>query len=243
MPYRRLPNTDSARLKALKIAIEKGTDLPPFKLAYSQSTFQKIRADLPGYENALSEHKNSYNIQLEKSKDHNKAMKKVRLYISHFIQVINMAILRGELPQNTRDFFQLEEDEKKLPSLNTDEDIILWAEKLLKGAQERRMKGLSPITNPTIAVVKVQYDKFSEAKLYQQGLKKRYLRAQKNLNARKDEADTNTQHLWNEVEDTFKELPEELRREKASEYGVVYVFRKNEIGNINLLKASHVSIG
>ncbi len=242
MPYRRLPNTDSARLKALKLALEKGKDLPPFKLAYSQGTFQKIRSTLPGYENALSEHKNSYNLQLEKSKDHSKTSKKVRLYISHFIQVINMAIHRGELPQNTKNFFHLEGDGKKLPSLNSDEDIVLWAERLICGEQERRMIGLSPITNPTIALVKVQYDKFKEARLNQQNLKKRNLRAQESLNARRDEADVITQRLWNEIEDKFKELPEDLKREKASNYGIVYVFRKNEIGSTNLLKASHVSI-
>ena len=31
MPYRRLPNTDAARLKALKIALEKGEEVPPHK--------------------------------------------------------------------------------------------------------------------------------------------------------------------------------------------------------------------
>jgi len=42
MPYRRLPNTDSARIKALKAAYKKGKELPPFKLAFSQSTFVKV---------------------------------------------------------------------------------------------------------------------------------------------------------------------------------------------------------
>ena len=43
MPYRRLPNTDNARIKAMKRAHELGTDLPPFKLAFSQGIFQKIK--------------------------------------------------------------------------------------------------------------------------------------------------------------------------------------------------------
>jgi len=34
MPYRRLPNTDSARVRALKRAVEISKDIPPFRLAF-----------------------------------------------------------------------------------------------------------------------------------------------------------------------------------------------------------------
>lgn len=238
MPYRRLPNTDSARMKSLQIALSKGKELPPFKLAFKQGTLQKILALLPSYENALSEHKAAYNLQIEKSKDFNRLMKKARIYINHFIQVINMAILRGELPASTKNYFSLELGERKLPDLNTEEEIVSWAEILINGERKRRMEGKTPITNPTIAVVKVQWDKFNDARMYQMGLKNRYQRAQEHLNARREEADNLIQQLWNEVEDTFKDLPEELKREKASEYGINYVFRKNELGPSNLLRVS-----
>jgi hypothetical protein len=42
MPYRRLPNTDSARLRAMKIALEKGKELPPYKMAYSSKTVSSL---------------------------------------------------------------------------------------------------------------------------------------------------------------------------------------------------------
>jgi hypothetical protein len=48
------------------------------------------------------------------------------------------------------------------------------------------------------------------------------------------------QQIWNEVEDTFDDLPEEMRREKASEYGLVYVFRKSELNNVNVFQSSRV---
>jgi len=241
MPYRRLPNTDSARLKALRVALEKGKDLPPFKLSYSQKSLQQVRSLLPGYENALTEHKSSYLLQLEKSKDFNKSMKKIRLYISHFIQVINMAIMRGELPANTRNFFSLEKYDKKLPSLNSELEVLDWSNKLIKGEQNRKMKGLSPITNPNIAVFNIQYDKFIEASINYQSLKKRHIRAQESLNARRAEADSAIQQLWNEIEDKFKDLPEKMKREKASYYGIIYVFRKNEIGNSSLFNSAQIS--
>jgi hypothetical protein len=240
MPYRRLPNTDSARLKSLKSAHEKGRDIPPFRLAFSPSTYRKIQSLLPLFENAIMEHKNSLNIQAEKNKEYQKRIRKARLYVSHFIQVVNMAVSRGDLVPETRQYFGIEEEEKKLPSLNTEEEIISWGELLIEGEHKRLMKGLNPITNPTIALVKVHYDKFLEYYNYQKSLKKRSQNAQDHLNEKRSQVDGIIQQVWNEVEDTFNDLPEDMRREKASEYGLVYVFRKNELNNFNAFQSARV---
>jgi hypothetical protein len=240
MPYRRLPNTDSARLKSLKSAHEKGKDLPPFKLAFSPSSFRKIQSVLPGFENAIHEHRNALNIQADKNKEYQKRLKKARLYISHFIQVVNMAITRGDLVPETRAYFDLEEGEKKVPSLSSEEEVITWGKRLIEGEQKRRNKGMSPVTNPTIAVLKVHYDKFMEYHNYQKSLKNRSQRAQEQLNNRRSQVDGVIQQIWNEVEDTYNDLPEEMKREKASEYGLVYVFRKNELSNANLFQSPRV---
>jgi hypothetical protein len=237
MPYRRLPNTDSARLKSLKSAHERGKDLPPFKLAFSPTSYRKIQSVLPGFESAIYEHRNALNIQSEKNKEYQKRLKKARLYISHFIQVVNMAITRGDLVPETRAFFGLDEEEKKVPSLNSEEEVITWGKQLIDGEQKRRTMGMIPVTNPTIAVLKVHYDKFMEYHNYQKSLKNRSQRAQDLLNAKRTQVDGVIQQIWNEVENTFNDLPEEMRREKASEYGLVYVFRKNELSSTNLFQS------
>ena len=240
MPYRRLPNTDSARLKSLKSAYEKGKDLPPFKLSFSPTSLRRIQSILPVFEHAIIEHKNSLNIQAEKNKEYQKRLKKVRLYISHFIQVVNMAISRGDLVPDTRSYFELDDEGKKVPSLSTEEEVISWGKRLLDGEQKRRNKGLSPITNPTVAVLNVHFDKFMEYHNYQKSLKRRSVHAQEELNEKRSQVDGVIQQIWNEVENTFNDLPEEMRREKSSEYGLVYVFRKNELNNINLFQTSRV---
>ena len=240
MPYRRLPNTDSARLKSLKCAHERGKDLPPFKLAFSPTSLRRIQSILPVFEHAIIEHKNSLNIQAEKNKEYQKRLKKVRLYISHFIQVVNMAISRGDLVPDTRSYFELDDEGKKVPSLSTEEEVISWGKRLLDGEQKRRNKGLSPITNPTVAVLNVHFDKFMEYHNYQKSLKRRSVHAQEELNEKRSQVDGVIQQIWNEVENTFNDLPEEMRREKSSEYGLVYVFRKNELNNINLFQTSRV---
>jgi hypothetical protein len=229
MPYRRLPNTDAARLKALQTAFQKGREIPPFKLAFTQSAFQKVQSFLPSYSKALDESKQAYENQVEKNKNYLKSLKKAKLYISHFIQVINMAILRGELPSSERSFFNLEEDEKKTPTLQTESEIIEWGRLVIEGEEIRKAKGRSPITNPTIAVVKVRYEQFIDSYKFQKTLQKNYHRALDKLAEMRNTADEIILQVWNEVENHFSELNDDERRNNSSAYGITYVYRKNEL--------------
>jgi hypothetical protein len=232
MPYRRLPNTDNARLKALKKAHVKGKEIPPFKLAFSQSTYQRVEMFLPTFEHNITLQKHAYSTQVQKNKDYLKKLKKAKLYISHFIQVLNLAIAREEMPASSRSFYGLEDYEKRVPALSTEAEIIDWGKKIIDGEALRIQKGQSPVTNPTIALVRVRYEAFMEAYNHQKTLKKNTHRQQDKLIELREEADDIILNLWNEVEDTFADLPEEEKREKAKEYGLVYVYRKNEIGKI-----------
>ncbi len=234
MPYRRLPNTDNSRLKALNTALAKGKELPPFKLAFSQGSYRRLQAILPKWEKSLTEYKNTYSIQIKNNKEYVKKLKKAKLYISHFIQVVNMAIIRGEMKEETRSYYGLDKESKRLPSLNTENDILKWGEQLVEGEKKRKMQGHSPVTNPTIAVVKVNYDNFIEAYKFQKTLQKNHARALDHISSLRPEADEIIVNIWNEVEDTFKDLLEDVKRERAQEYGVVYVYRKNELGRISL---------
>lgn len=243
MPYRRLPNTDNARMNALQTALSLGKELPPFKLAFSQSSLQKILSFLPGFNQVLVIKKQTFSYQVEKNKEYQKTLKKARLYISHFIQVLNLAIIRGELPPSTRSYYKINERDKTLPSLTSESEVIACGERLIQGEAERIAKGLTPITNPTIAVVKVRYEQFLDAYNFQKTLQKKNNRSLENLALKRAEADKIILQIWNEVEESYKDLPEDMKRERAKEYGLVYVYRKNELRNINYFSASQKGIG
>jgi hypothetical protein len=238
MPYRRLPNTDRARQKALQKAFQMGREIPPFKLAFSQSTYQEIVSFLPGFEKMIIHKKSMIAKQIEWNKDHQTLMRKAKLYISHFVQVVNMAIQRGELSPGILDYYRLEGN-RKLPSLNTEQEIINWGKCIIDGETERIKKGMSPITNPTIAVVKVRFEKFYESCHNQKSLRQSNCRTLKELAEARPVADEIIVNVWNEVEESFKDLPDDLRREKAKAYGLAYVFRKSELEERSLTGATH----
>ena len=237
MPYRRLPNTDRARHKALLKAYQMGKEMPPFKLAFSQRTYQKIVSFLPGFEKKMIHQKSALAKQIERNKEHLNLMKKAKLYISHFIQVVNMAIQRGELSPSILDYYQLNGHNRKLPTLNTEEDVLKWGKCIIDGETDRVKKGMSPITNPTIAVVKVRFEKFHETYYNQKNLRQSNCRTLKELSDARPEADEIIVDIWNEVEVTFKDLPDDLRRERAIDYGLVYVYRKTELAEQSLFKS------
>jgi len=124
MPYRRLPNTDAARIRAMRIALEKGRDVPPCNMAYSPKTIVQLQRFLPQFENMISLQRQSFASQNAKSKDYIEIVRKARLYLTHFIRVMNMAVYRGDLPVDTRAFYGLATNESTIPSLNTENELI-----------------------------------------------------------------------------------------------------------------------
>lgn len=239
MPYRRLPNTDAARIKAMKIAIAKGKELPPSQLAFSPKTIVRLQRFMPLFENNIQLYRQTMAAQNKKSRDYYEIMKKARMYLTHFVRVMNMAIFRGELPAETRAFYGLSTDDSNLPPLNSETELLSWGRRIIEGEEFRIRKGGSPITNPTIAVVKVRFEKFIEAWTFHNTLAKRtndYI--EKNTILRK-EADEIIVQLWNEIENSSSALPEDLRMSKCEEYGIVYFYRKNEVNRADQEVQNH----
>ncbi len=229
MPYRRLPNTDSARLRAFKKAIEMSKEIPPFRLAFSMKTLVKIQAFLPLFENAISHQRQTMVNQSEKAKVNQETTRKARLYLTHFLKVMNMAIMRGELPAETRSFYGIASDDSTLPSLTTENELVAWGKRIIDGEEYRIRKGNSPVSNPTIAVVKVRYEKFLETRNHYKTIYRRNTECVNRTSEMRQEADELIALLWNEIEASFSSLPEEEKRDSCEKYGLAYVFRKNEI--------------
>ena len=229
MPYRRLPNTDSARLKALNAALNKGENLSPRDKPYSQSSLNTMKKVLPNFDRLLKYQKESYKSQTEKSPEYNYLYKKAKNYVSHFIQVLNLAIIRGDLKKEAREFFSLDIDVKKLPQVKTEKGLLKWGDIVLKGEPERIGNGGNPMTNPTIGIVRVHFEKFTEAYRFQKNLQENYARATRQVSEFRPEVDKLILQLWNEIEASYEPNPEVIRRNICREYGLVYFFRRNEV--------------
>jgi hypothetical protein len=242
MPYRRLPNTDAARIKAMTNAINKSMSIHPDDLAYSFKIMQKTKFFLPTFKTGINHQRADYSQTIEKGSNFSYLQKRARLYISHFIQVLNLAIVRDEIPAEAREFYGLEKFAKKLPNLNTDDEIIAWGRKLLDGEEKRTLQGGNPMVNPRIAMVKINYDKYINAYKSNSFIQSKSDRAVEYVKELRATADEIILVIWNEVEQKFSDLPPEEKRKKAAEYGVAYVFRKHEKHEVEPQKEAETDI-
>lgn len=81
MPYRRLPNTDQARVRALKAAVEKGDVYNVRDLAISLKTLFEARNFLLKFEAAQIYYTQCYDNQSRASRKHQANVRMARLYI------------------------------------------------------------------------------------------------------------------------------------------------------------------
>ena len=152
------------------------------------------------------------------------------MHISHFLQVLNFTIARGELKPVARTFYGIDENDTKLPSLVSDQDLLEWGAKVITGEQERtRNGGGNPVYSPSIALVKVNYENFKQAYAAQKQFQQNSARCSAEVAQYRGEADEYILTLWNEIEAHYADLEdEEIRRQKCEHFGLVYVFRKGE---------------
>lgn len=196
-------------------------------LAFSAGTLNRLRTFFPGFETNLIHHKLARSQQDKNSRAYLETAKKARIYLSHFIQILNFSIQRGDMKSEVRNYYGMVGD-KKSPSLILESELLEWGKKMIEGEHQRVLHGGNPLYNPSIAVVKVKFDQFVDAYHFQKTLQSNTVRWTQKVAGMRAEADEIILDIWNEVEEYFSSYPEEIKRDRAAEYGVVYVFRPME---------------
>jgi hypothetical protein len=229
MPYRRLPNTDNARIKALHTLIEKAAETDFQQLPLSQALLTEAQEVLTRLERLSARYQQMYTLQVKANKQFLVKMKNVRMYLSHFVQVLYLSVIRAEIKEEQLAYYGLGSEKLVVPDMTTHEQILSWGEKIIEGENERISRGGVPIYNPSIAKVKVMYSLFREAYQNQLLHKKATNRILGEITDYRETADQLICRIWDEVETSHMELPAEKRLELNRRYGIVYYYRKGEM--------------
>ncbi len=226
MPYRRLPNTDNARIRALRTAIEKKES--SYGINMLSFDTQALKVMLRNFESAQTMYKESLNKQASENRKFQNKIKNARIYISHFIQVFNLCVIRNEIKKEIKPLYGLDPENFAVPDLSGNESLLTWGENIIKGEQERLRQGGVPIYNPTIARVNVAYSMFKESYFAQKTYQNTTARQLEILSQQRESIDKALTTIWNQIEATFADLPYPERLDKCKEFGVVYYLRKGE---------------
>ena len=66
-----------------------------------------------------------------------------RLYISHFIQVLNLAVIRSEVRIAHKEYYGLDTSNNNVPDLSTEPALAEWGRKIVDGENEKYTDGQS----------------------------------------------------------------------------------------------------
>lgn len=228
MPYRRLPNTDQARLRALRTAIQKSDNQDFANQVIAFKTIHEAKTYLGVFEKLLLQYKQTLDNQVFANRKYQQVVHNARLYISHFIQVLNLSVIRGDIKKDHKTFFQLDTDTHIVPDLTTETAVLKWGKAVIDGENERVRNGGFPIYNPAIAKVQVHYEIFKEYKSTQKQHQAATNRSWEELVALRSKGDAIILDIWNQVETHFKDEKPFSRLKLCNSYGLVYYYRKGE---------------
>ncbi|MBP5318760.1 MAG: hypothetical protein J6Y77_05105 [Paludibacteraceae bacterium] len=228
MPYRRLPNTDAARLRALQIAKQQYDLTDGLNMPFNLHIYNGISNFIPNFERAVKEYRLALEGQVAKNQKYQNTVRQARMYISHFIQVLNLACIRKEIQPEKKLLYKLLPDNQAVPDLSTENLLLEWGRNVIDGEAARIQQGGSPIYNPTIGKVRVYYDLFKDAYQSKTVAQKNTSRYLDGIQTMREKADALILELWNQIETHFAPLGVEEMQERSKDYGVVYYLRRYE---------------
>ncbi len=228
MPYRRLPKTDAARLKALKTLLDNDNIYTVRNRFIDWNTLNKAQPVYARLLTACQQYRTCLQAQARSAHKIEKVQRNATMYVSHFLQVLLMCVERGEIKKHTLGLYGLPPDTTALPNLKTQEGLIQYGKNAIEGEKGRVKRGGRPIYNPTVGMVSTHYDIFMEVYNQQKTLQGRTQQALEALKKMRPEIDEIILDLWNQIEKRFENEPPETRFAECRKLGVIYYYRRHE---------------
>ena len=228
MPYRRLPKTDQARLRALQRAVQQAGNAAYNDQAINYRTITEAQRFLMQFENQVAQYHANFDSKVTANKQYRHRVRNARMYISHFIQVLNLAVIRGEIKRSHKELYKLNPKSDALPDLSTEEGLIEWGQNIIDGENQRTAAGGFAIYNPTINTVKVHYEMFKEDYTSHLLHKKTHSRVFEDTETLRKQADEIILDMWDQIEAFYKDELPYAKLQKCQAYGMIYYYRTGE---------------
>lgn len=228
MPYRRLPKTDAARLKALKTVLENNDIYTVRNRVVDWAVLNKCRPAYDRLLTALEQHKVRLAAQKRVSQRIEPLQRNAMIYVNHFLQVLLLAVERGEIKRDHLKLYGLDTDDLSVPPMKSSDAIISIGTKVVEGEKQRLKRGGLPIYNPTIGKVATHLDIFKEMYVEHKRTMEMTEKALANIQMLRPEIDQVLLDLWNQIEAHYADLPPEQRFNACRKLGVIYYYRRHE---------------
>lgn len=202
------------------------------ELVISYETVRDVRETLMRYKMIQSQYQQYYDQLVKLNQNYKQEVHTARMYVSHFLQVLNLAIERGELKPEIRPDYGLQIDSDKLPRLRTEADIIRQGSIVIKTEEERIRRGGVPIYNPNIAKVKVHFSIFADHYYNMTTLRQNIQKFKAEINEKRPLVDELILDIWNQVETFYERYPIDSKLRHCRQFGLIYYTSNKELDRI-----------
>lgn len=193
--------------------------------------WKTINQAQPAYDKLLTayeQYKMNLKAQTRCTSKIEKLQRNAYMFVSHFLQVLFLAVERGEIKRQLLGLYGLETDASSVPNLKTVDGLLDWGQKVIEGERKRLKQGGRPIYNPSIGMVSTHYDIYRDVIEKQRALVCKVNLSLEKLQQLRPQVDEILLDLWNQIEKHFENEPPETRFNHCREYGIVYYYRRHE---------------
>ena len=223
MPTRHLPRTHDERSTALNACSSKyNATVNPSDRLITSAQYTTLSARIPLWTNARDAAAILLRTQTTATAATTLAFDNLVRYVSHFIQVFNMSIARGESTPSDRTFYQLDASSDVVPDLKSNADIRLWAAHIATGETARVAAGGTPMAKPSAAQVATALTAYTSADAAQSSAKTAYDLGQEAISTQRPATDALILDLWDTIEYNLRANDPTSLRRKAREWGITY---------------------
>jgi hypothetical protein len=232
MPTRTLPTSDTQHLDALRDAhfqlhaLPKGSDP-----VLSTKTATSLERLYPVWRDELKGRRNVVGLQTEATAAVQENKARLRMFLSHFLQNLNMAIEREDpgFRAGDRTLYGMDSNQAVLPRMEGETELLRVAEDVIEGEAKRIAAGGDPITMPPVAEISAIYGETLKLLKVQYQQVNVYGKESDDVIALRSEVSELVKDIWDELEFSYrKETPSSMRR-RCRLWGVIYTPGSGEV--------------
>lgn len=231
MPSRRNTRTDAERTSALTILDQQCSATPAAKRPFPDALFQQLAPLKTEWDRVTTAVAAALGRQAGATARTTAAAALLDLLISHFFQVFNLGVARGEFRAADRTLYHLDAKGGRLPRVRSHAARRRWAENIVDGEAARQRatgEAFVPMSLPSAAQVAAALATYQEAYDTASTARTAYDLAQEAVAAQRPGANAYLREVWDEIEHTHRHEDAPSRRRKCRLWGVNYISRRGE---------------
>ncbi len=230
MPFRQIPASDPTRSQAISAALQKSAAVAPADRLISATTAAALTTFAANWQTQVNERADALGIQTASTAVLDAVGARLRMIVSHFIQVYQLGVARGVFSPSGRTSYELSVNEETVPALDAEADLLLWANRIVTG-EARRTTNVPPepaMAMPSANEVADALADYQNELAHQTTVKDTFDDEQEDVAALRPAADALIKDIWDEVEFALRRLDPPSLRRRAREWGVFYALRPGE---------------